>query len=347
VIGVGSTGSYAAGLVRYLRAHAVEVVEVNWSHAHAHAGGAGATRSTPRWRPARRLAGRCDRRPEAHHRHRRVDPPAPRRARQCRQSAQHRAVPAHRPDRHGARRAARSALAAQDDTRQGHPLLAAAATHQPARRPAEAAKFALRSLARRITELDEEITALDRHSPRWSRQPRLAPPSCSGPLPATPASCSSPPGRTSTASPTTAPPRPSAAPARSRSPPGVQNVEYVADRIRETHRADHRLLEKRVRGRLSAYAKALESIAELPSKRRGGLSARLDHEVRHRRGELHAGPGRGVHRRGPQAGQVTARTEALSSAPAEEPGAPAPPRKPVRWAAQRVRLSTRDRTTRL
>jgi hypothetical protein len=91
--------------------------------------------------------------------------------------------------------------------------------------PAEAAKFALRSLARRIPELDQEITALDRHSPRWSRQPRLAPPSCSEPLPATPANCSSPPGRTSTASPTTAPPRPSAAPARSRSPPGVQNVE--------------------------------------------------------------------------------------------------------------------------
>jgi hypothetical protein len=53
-------------------------------------------------RPDRRRGGgppgagrRCDRRLEAHHRHRRVNPPAPRRARQCRQSAQRRAVPAH------------------------------------------------------------------------------------------------------------------------------------------------------------------------------------------------------------------------------------------------------------
>ena len=63
VIGVESTGSYAAGLVRYLRAHMVEVVEVNWPHARAHAGGAGATRSTPRCGPPG-AGRRCDRRLE-------------------------------------------------------------------------------------------------------------------------------------------------------------------------------------------------------------------------------------------------------------------------------------------
>ena len=49
--GVESTGSYAAGLTRYLRAEGLEVLEVNQPHSHTGGGAVRATRSTPRWPP--------------------------------------------------------------------------------------------------------------------------------------------------------------------------------------------------------------------------------------------------------------------------------------------------------
>src|SRR5829696_7742358 len=58
LVAIESTGSYAAGLTRYLREHGVAVVEVNQPHAHTRRRRARATRSMrrslPGWRwPAR------------------------------------------------------------------------------------------------------------------------------------------------------------------------------------------------------------------------------------------------------------------------------------------------------
>jgi transposase len=92
--------------------------------------------------------------------------------------------------------------------------------------PAEAAKFALRSLARRITELDEEITALDRHlttlvataAPRTTQLLGISTGHAGQLLVTAGQNIDRPANDGAFAA-------PSAAPARSRSPPGVQNVE--------------------------------------------------------------------------------------------------------------------------
>jgi transposase len=73
------------------------------------------------------------------------------------------------PGRHGSPAAARAALRAQDDPRQGESLPPAAARHGEARAPVGSARLALRSLARRIQTLDEEIAALDKQLERLVR----------------------------------------------------------------------------------------------------------------------------------------------------------------------------------
>jgi hypothetical protein len=179
-----------------------------------------------------------------------------------------------------------------------------------------------------------------------SRGASQTPPSCSGSLPATPANCSSPRGRTLTAPPTTAPSR---RPLRRQPDPGLLRACKTSSRSPTASASSTSgsltPRSKRVRGRLSAYAKALESIAELQENVARAVSSTGSRRSPPPR-RLHAGPGRGVHRRGPQAGQVTARTAPGSSVAAEEPGAPARPRKRLRWAAQRVRLSAGDRPAR-
>src|SRR4051812_29429208 len=75
-IGVESTGSYAAGLVRYLRTDGLEVLEVNQPHPHTR-------RRRGKSDPNRRRTGRPPRvgrqpagRRQGHQRDRRGDPPA-------------------------------------------------------------------------------------------------------------------------------------------------------------------------------------------------------------------------------------------------------------------------------
>jgi len=163
VVGVESTGSYAAGLVRFLGAHGVDVVEVNRPHAHT-----------------RRRRGKSDP----------ID--AEMAARQA-LSGDASAIPKTttgivesirqlRVARDGAVKARSAALCQLSDvivtapdglrerlsqrkrTRAKANLclgLRPRTTHLG--EPAEAAKLALRSLARRIQNLDEEIAALDKH----------------------------------------------------------------------------------------------------------------------------------------------------------------------------------------
>lgn len=80
VIGVESTGSYAAGLVRYLRSRQVDVVEVNRPHAHTRRRRGKSDPLDAEMPPGARGARDGD--PEAHRRQRRGDPPAAGRARQ-------------------------------------------------------------------------------------------------------------------------------------------------------------------------------------------------------------------------------------------------------------------------
>jgi len=163
VVGVESTGSYAAGLVRFLHAHGVDVVEVNRPHAHT-----------------RRRRGKSDP----------ID--AEMAARQA-LSGDASAIPKTttgivesirqlRVARDGAVKARSAALCQLSDvivtapdglrerlsqrkrTRAKASLclgLRPRTTHLG--EPAEAAKLALRSLARRIHDLDEEIAVLDKH----------------------------------------------------------------------------------------------------------------------------------------------------------------------------------------
>ena len=162
VVGVESTGSYAAGLVRYLRVRGVEIVEVNRPHAHA-----------------RRRRGKSDP----------ID--AEMAARQA-LSGDATAIPklttgivesirqlrVARDSGVKARSAALCQLAdlvvtapdglrdqlSQPKTTRGKASLCAHLRPRATRlaEPGESAKFALRSLARRIQVLDEEIAALDK-----------------------------------------------------------------------------------------------------------------------------------------------------------------------------------------
>ena len=163
VIGVESTGSYAAGLVRYLRSRQVGVVEVNRPHAHARRRRGKSDPIDAEMAARQALAGHATVIPK------RTDGTveAIRQLRLARESAIK------------ARTAAFNQLTelvvtAPDELRQhlrqrktsrGRATLCARLRPDLDRlyEPTQAAKLALRSLARRIGELDREIAALDEH----------------------------------------------------------------------------------------------------------------------------------------------------------------------------------------
>jgi transposase len=163
VIGVESTGSYAAGLVRYLRSRQVGVVEVNRPHAHARRRRGKSDPIDAEMAARQALAGHATVIPK------RTDGTveAIRQLRLARESAIK------------ARTAAFNQLTelvvtAPDELRQhlrqrktsrGRTTLCARLRPDLDRlhEPTQAAKLALRSLARRIGELDREIAALDEH----------------------------------------------------------------------------------------------------------------------------------------------------------------------------------------
>src|SRR3954470_8023978 len=109
-------------------------------------------------RPGRELGrGR-----EGHHRDRRGDPPAADRARRCRQGAQRRAERADRPGRQRPRGPAPPAAGPQDHAWPSDAVRSAAPRPTRLLEPVHAAKAALRSLARRVIDLDTEIATRDR-----------------------------------------------------------------------------------------------------------------------------------------------------------------------------------------
>jgi transposase len=163
VIGVESTGSYAAGLVRYLRSREIGVVEVNRPHAHTRRRRGKSDPLDAEMAARQALAGHAVVVPK------RTDGSveAIRQLRVARESAVK------------ARTAALNQLTeltvtAPDELRQqlrerktsrGRATLCARLRPDLDRlhEPLQAAKLALRSLARRIGELDQEIAALDAH----------------------------------------------------------------------------------------------------------------------------------------------------------------------------------------
>ena len=219
-LGVESTGSYAAGLTRYLRAQGLEVLEVNQPHPHTRRRRGKSDPIDAELAARHVLAASRSRDRQGHHRDRRGDPSAAGRSRRRGQGAQRRAQRAGRPDRHRPRGAAPAALGAQDDTRAARRSARASAPTLAAARAVHAAKAALRSLARRVIDLDAEI-ARSTASSSARREAAPATTRASPSPPVTPARCWSPPGRTSSGC--AAKPRSprSAAPARSRSPPAA------------------------------------------------------------------------------------------------------------------------------
>jgi transposase len=163
VIGVESTGSYAAGLVRYLRSRDVAVVEVNQPHAHTRRRRGKSDPIDAEMAARHALAG-----------HATVVPKltegiveAIRQLRLARNSAVKARTAAFNqltemivtvPDE------LRQQLAARKTTR-GKSTLCSRLRPDFARlhEPAQAAKLALCSLAHRVAELDREIAALDTH----------------------------------------------------------------------------------------------------------------------------------------------------------------------------------------
>jgi transposase len=161
VVGVESTGSYAAGLVRYLRAHAVQAVEVNRPHAHARRRRGKSDPIDAEMAARQALAGDATAIPKLTTgivesiRQLRVARDSAVKARSA-ALCQLTDLIVTAPDE------LRDQLCSRKTTR-GKATLCARLRPRASRlaEPAEAAKFALRSLARRIAELDHEITALD------------------------------------------------------------------------------------------------------------------------------------------------------------------------------------------
>ena len=169
VVAVESTGSYAAALVRYLRGHNIQVVEVNQSHAHT-----------------RRRVGKSD-------------PIDAEMAARLFLAGKAKAVPKQtdgivesirllRAARHSAVKSRSAAMVQLGDliitapqelrdqlscrkTIRGKAALCRRLrpTTGELRRPGHAAKLALRSIARRIDALDDEIAVLDRQLERLVR----------------------------------------------------------------------------------------------------------------------------------------------------------------------------------
>lgn len=88
VVAVESTGPYAAALVRYLRGHNIQVVEVNQSHAHTRRRVGKSDPIDAEMAARLFLAGKAKAVPEADRRDRRVDPTAARSASQRREVPQ-------------------------------------------------------------------------------------------------------------------------------------------------------------------------------------------------------------------------------------------------------------------
>jgi transposase len=161
VIGVESTGSYAAGLVRYLRSRGITVVEVNRPHAHTRRRRGKSDPIDAEMAARQALSGHATAIPKL------TDGivEAIRQLRLARDSAVKSRTAAFNqltemivttPDE------LRQHLAQRKTTR-GKTTLCARLRPDLGRlhEPAQAAKLALRSLARRVAELDREIAALD------------------------------------------------------------------------------------------------------------------------------------------------------------------------------------------
>ena len=218
-VAVESTGSDAAAFVRYLREHAIDVVEVNQPHAHT-----------------RRRVGKSD-------------PIDAEMAARMLLSGKATVIPKHtdgivesirmlRVARNSAVKARTATMIqvrdliitapqplrdqlAQRKTLRGKATICSRfrLSDRDLARPSQAAKFALRSLAQRLQALDHEIAEISIASSSSSLpSPRHAPLSCSGSPPAMPVSCSSLPARTSNASRASPRSRRCAAPAQSPPP---------------------------------------------------------------------------------------------------------------------------------
>lgn len=221
-VAVESTGAYAAGLTRHLRQCDIRVVEVNQPHAHTRRRRGKSDPLDAEMAARLVLAGQATATPK-------------------RTDGIVESIRLLRVARHSAVKARSAAMVqlselivtapqelreqlAQRKTARGKAALCRRLRPSPDRiaPPLQAAKLALRSLARRIAELDTEIAALDRQLEPLVATAAPRTPACSGSPPATPASCWSPPARTSTASAVMALSPRSAASARSRPPPDAR-----------------------------------------------------------------------------------------------------------------------------
>ncbi len=163
IVGVESTGSYAAGLVRYLRAHAVEIVEVNRPHAHARRRRGKSDPIDAEMAARQALAGDATAVPKITTgivesiRQLRITRDSAVKARSaalCQLTDLIVTAPHELRNQLSERKTTRGKARLCSRLRPRANSLA---------EPAEAAKFALRSLARRIAEFDAEIAALDEH----------------------------------------------------------------------------------------------------------------------------------------------------------------------------------------
>src|SRR4051812_35078551 len=161
VIGVESTGSYAAGLVRYLRSREIAVVEVNRPHAHTRRRRGQSDSIDAEMAARQALAGHATVIPKLTDgiveaiRHLRLARDSAVKARTAAFNQLNEMIVAS-PDQ------LRQHLGQRKTTRAKTTLCTRlrpdlARLHEPL----QAAKLALRSLARRIVELDHEIAALD------------------------------------------------------------------------------------------------------------------------------------------------------------------------------------------
>ncbi len=201
-IGVESTGSYAAGLTRYLVGEGVPVIEVNQPHAHT--------------RRRRGKTDAIDAELAARHasptrsRSRRSRPPgiveSIRQLRVARDSAVKSRSAAMLQlgdlDPHRAQRASRAARGTARRSRERPRLCRRLRPdHGRLEDPINAAKLALRSLARRIALSGQRDRRARRAAHAAGRERRAqAPPPCSGSPPDTPDNSCSPPVRTSSGS---------------------------------------------------------------------------------------------------------------------------------------------------
>jgi len=224
VIAIESTGAYAAGLVRYLREHDIRVLEVNQPHAHTRRRRGKSDPIDAEMAARLALTGKATTIPKQTDgivesirllRVTRAGAVKARSAAMLQLSELIITAPQQLREQLTVRKTIRGQAAL---CRRLRPALS------DLQSPSQAAKLALRSLAKRIDTLDAEIAELDTQLQQSSRGPRRAPRSCWASRPGTPGNCSSPPARTSIVSAATARSPHSAARVRSRRPPGAPSV---------------------------------------------------------------------------------------------------------------------------